>query len=137
MSCKHGRFNPLCSSYEAQIAGVKRDYEKYVAPREGVTPDSRNFSVVDVKEVGPHLVLKVQYPNCRDCSFEGQKVMVFLNTTVVAAIKWRTIDPHFRGEAALADPTVAPSPCARFPATDLGWVHALDYARSLGKVQSV
>lgn len=77
-----------------------------------------------------HLVLKVEYPNCRLCSFEGRKVMVFLNTSPMAAIKWKEIDPHFRA-ASKAPPSdrCAPSPAARFPATPDGWCDAVSYAR--------
>ena len=76
--------------------------------------------------MGAHLVMKVKYPNCALCAYEGQKVMVFLNVTEAQVLKWRRIDPHFRATKAL--PQEAPSPAARFPASQEGWRDALDYA---------
>jgi hypothetical protein len=83
--------------------------------------------IEDVARVGPHLVLKVTYPSCPDCSYEGTKVMVFLDISELQALKWRTIDPHFREVKPGANE--APSPSARFPATPEGWEDALAYAQ--------
>ena len=66
------------------------------------------------------MVLKVKYPSCKNCSYEGIKVMVFLDTTALDALRWKRIDPHFKDKA--------PSPAARFPASDEGWNDALAYA---------
>ncbi len=82
--------------------------------------------------VGPHLVVKVLYPNCELCAYEGRKVLVFLNTSTLDALKWKKIDPHFRPPNPGKSHTEAPSPAARFPDTNEGWVDALTYAR--GKV---
>lgn len=79
--------------------------------------------------VGPHLVMKVLYSNCALCAYEGQKVLVFLNTSTLDALKWRKIDPHFRPQSTGRPHTEAPSPAARFPSTKDGWVDALTYAR--------
>lgn len=94
-------------------------------------PDKKNYSIVDVERVGPHVVLKVFYPNCSACSYEGNKVMVFLNILEKDILKWREIDPHFRGPTKIA--TEAPSPAARFPANAEGWSDAIAYAH--GKIK--
>jgi hypothetical protein len=96
-----------------------------------LTPDAHNFEIMDAKAEGSHLVVKVKYPSCRNCSYEGTKIMVFLNTTAIDALKWRKLDPHFRNKP--VDKDVAPSPAARFPASPEGWADALTYAK--GKVK--
>lgn len=73
--------------------------------------------------------MKVQYPNCRRCAYEGVKVLVFANTTAMDALKWKRIDPHFRDPKLKGLNTEAPSPLARFPASAEGWADALAYAQ--------
>jgi len=92
------------------------------------TPNPYQYEVEEVEQVGPHLVLRVKYPSCAACAFEGSKVMVFLNVPALAPIRWRRIDPHFRSTAPTRNE--APSPAARFPATTEGWCDAVTYARS-------
>ena len=75
--------------------------------------------------------MKVKYPNCAKCSFEGEKVMVFLNITEAEALRWRKIDPHFTDPAKYSPGSrEAPGPAARFPASNDGWVDAMRYAES-------
>ncbi len=120
MTCRHQHGDPNCSSH----------------PKEPKTPDSYKYTIEDVEQIGEHLVLKVKYPNCNNCSYEGNKVIVFLNCSTKDALKWKKIDPHFR------DPkldlgktkTEAPSPAARFPANPEGWCDAIAYAH--GKCKS-
>lgn len=71
-------------------------------------------------------MLEVLYPNCNKCSYEGRKVMVFLNVSEMTALKWRKIDPHFRDTP--TSENEAPGPAARFPASDVGWDDAITYA---------
>lgn len=94
------------------------------------SPDNTKFEIRDAREVGPHLVMLVQYPNCTKCSYEGKKVMVFLNTKPLDALKWKKIDPHFSDPKEKRPVQSAPSPAARFPASTEGWQDAMDYARS-------
>jgi hypothetical protein len=125
MSCKHGANDPNCSSHP----DYRDPNERYNMPD---TPDKKNYSVEAVERVGNHLVMKVKYPNCRQCAYEGNKVMVFLNVTELEALRWRVIDPHFRNTP-IKSVTEAPSPAARYPASPEGWTDALTYAR--GKVK--
>lgn len=132
MICRHGANDPACSSNRP------RDYESSaVAMKSSDSPDAYNFEVIDIVQVGQHLVGKVQYPNCRSCAFEGQKVLVWLDVPPLAAVKWKKIDPHFRDmkQSAVLDAfkKEAPSPAARFPASKEGWADALAYAQ--GKVR--
>jgi len=87
---------------------------------------------MEVETIGPHLVMKVRYPNCTRCAFEGNKVLVFLRVRPADALKWSRIDPHFRAEPGGLRVNLrhAPSPAARFPPTDDGWKDAIAYAKS-------
>ncbi len=135
MTCRHSDRinNPECSSYrtpgqqlvdqEEAIRDLKKQFNL------GDTPDASNYDVEDMALCGGHLVLKVKYPSCANCAYEGNKVLVYLNVTVLDLIKWKRIDPHFRAPG----PTIngeAPSPAARFPASDDGWRDAIAYAQS-------
>jgi hypothetical protein len=103
------------------------DYLK--SPSMPQTPDASNYEIVDVQRVENHLVMKVLYPNCRLCAYEGNKVMVFLDVTEAQVLRWKKIDPHFRANSLVSNRSPsAPSPAARFPATPEGWRDALDYA---------
>ncbi len=120
MVCRHSPGDPSCGANSRSYAS---------AP---VTPDASVFEIVEAERVGLNLVLKVRYPNCRSCAFEGEKVMVFLDVPELAAMKWKKIDPHFRNpRGSLA--REAPSPAARFPASPDGWSDALAYARGKSK----
>ncbi len=124
MSCKHGPgLDPNCSSYPARVAFFRRQLATVDKPN---TPDSRNFEIEAAQPVGPHMVLKVKYPNCEKCAYEGTKVLVFLNCSALDVVYWKEIDPHFRAEPVA--PKAAPSPDARFPASPEGWDDALRYA---------
>ncbi len=120
---------------KATEADVLR-WNRQIDQRENVeylAPGSTVYEVIDAVPIGPHLVMKVQYPNCSMCAYEGIKVMVFLNVNLIDALKWKTIDPHFRASddpVNLGRPRQAPSPAARFPASEDGWEDALTYAKS-------
>ena len=38
--------------------------------------DAGKAEILDMYRGGPHVVLKVQYPNCKKCSYEGVKILV-------------------------------------------------------------
>lgn len=118
MTCRHRAGDPDCSSTSSSYSRAWSD-----------TPDSSNYKVLDAVQEGYHLIMKVKYPNCSKCSYEGTKILVYLHTTAIAAVKWKNIDPHFTDKKPLSD-EYAPSPSARFPASTAGWKDALDYARS-------
>jgi hypothetical protein len=143
MVCRHAPGDPACSSHPANIAAREAEARRYSEDRlkkqiadltkelaQGQI-DAEKAEVVDMHRVGPHVVLKVQYPTCKKCSYEGLKVMVYLNVTEAQVIRWRVFDPHFQDPAtAKQSPREAPSPAARFPASKEGWDDALAYARS-------
>lgn len=91
------------------------------------TPDNTKFKIEDIQEVEKHLVIKVSYLNCKTCSYEGNKVLVYLNTSITSVLKWRIIDPHFSDKKP-SSVKEAPSPNARFPASNDGWKDAISFA---------
>lgn len=91
------------------------------------TPDPEEYEITEIQRCGKHLVLNVKYPSCENCEYEGNKILVFLNVTEVEVLKWRKIDPHFRNVKPTSSKE-APSPAARFPASDQGWSDAIEYA---------
>ena len=123
MTCRHAKGDPNCSS-SANYVG-RYDSGGYV-PK---TPDASNYTVEEIERVGPHLVLRVKYPNCANCNYEGNKIMVFLSVTEAQVLRWRKIDPHFRDPKRVCLPADAPSPAARFPGNAEGWADAIAYAK--------
>lgn len=128
MTCHHKKGDPGCSSTPGSAAhnAIYRRRDE----RTPKTPDSAKFEFEEVMQVGPHLIAKVRYPNCNKCSFEGVKVMVWLNVTPTDALRWRKIDPHFTDPKGTRPKTEAPGPAARFPASADGWADAQAYAKS-------
>jgi hypothetical protein len=118
MTCHHKSGDPNCT--QTQSRETRGTYTR--------TPDIEKYKIIQAKQVGPHLVLKVLYPNCSKCAYEGHKVIVFLDVTTEEAIIWNKIDPHFRPVDALG-PKAAPRPAARFPSDEEGWRDALFYAK--------
>lgn len=116
----------LLSSFSVKKSAILKQLAE--AEEKNKTPDNTQYEIVEIFRVGEHVVLKVLYPNCRKCSYEGNKIMVFLNVSEVQLVKWRVIDPHFR--EGTSSEREAPSPAARFPASAEGMEDALAYARS-------
>jgi hypothetical protein len=107
----------------------KKTTARLKAQIDAMTPDASRYEIVEVLPVGPSLVLKVRFPSCTACAFEGTKVLVYLLTSPVDALKWRKLDPHFRIDPKGRPASEAPSPSARFPASPDGWADAVAYAR--------
>lgn len=130
MTCRHLPGDPDCSStkhgYKAREIEAERNRELLL---KSITPDANNYQVIQVFRHESHLVLKVKYPSCTNCSFEGTKVLVFLNVTEEQVLMWRRIDPHFRDPKS-KNAFEAPSPAARFPASAEGWNDAVNYVQS-------
>lgn len=112
MTCRHDKGDPRCT---AQGGG-------WSLP---VTPDKNKFKIVKVHEGEGYLILKVQYPNCDKCAYEGNKVLVFRGIKAVDALFWDELDPHFRPPRPGKVERIAPSPIARFPSSDQGWADAI------------
>lgn len=78
-------------------------------------PDPRNFELLQVVQVDDFVIALVSYPDCKN--YEGEKILVFEDTTkerIQAALE---LDPHFCDDNHL-------SPVARFKPTKAGWNRA-------------
>ena len=135
MTCDHKRGDPDCSSHPDNPRDPN-NYNKYTTGvlntlRDPKTPDKNRYEIVDVQYLtgrnNAYLILKVKYPNCAACAYEGTKVMVFQDVTMEMPLKWNEIDPHFRENPNVKSPKAAPSPIARFPSSKEGWDNAIKF----------
>lgn len=125
MTCRHPPEDPNCTHGAGfSVSDLYRERDRIRAE----TPDSTKFTILEFKQVANHLILRVQYPNCRKCSYEGVKILVYLHTNATDVIFWKEIDPHFADPKVKREKHQAPSPNARFPANEQGWLDALEYA---------
>lgn len=134
MTCRHpDGYHFTNKQLEAHFRRLKENQRKnpQMALEGDLSPDPDRYEIVLAEVVGEHLVMRIRYPSCAKCAYEGEKVMVFLHTSALDALRWKRIDPHFRGPGPVGQ-TEAPSPDARFPASEAGWTDAVTYAR--GKV---
>lgn len=82
-------------------------------------PDPDNYKVVKADQGDGFVVLFINYPNCTN--YEGNKILVFENCTLIDLINQRRIDPHF------FESKEYKSPIARFEPTDRGWDMAIRF----------
>lgn len=138
MTCQHGSDDPNCSAVQQRLkkkARIAKKARKRVFEelrQNPLTPDKHHYRVVDVQEVAGNLVLKVQYPSCATCAYEGTKIMVFRDVTAIQALRWACLDPHFRDPTQKLSEGEAPPPIARFPGNAEGWADALEMAARKG-----
>ena len=79
MTCRHQPGDPNCGSHPDNVAARERESREEERVRERlqqITPDADNYEILDVEQVGSYLVMRVKYPNCTRCAYEGVKVMV-------------------------------------------------------------
>lgn len=88
---------------------------------EATAPNPREFSILESFQVGTTVVTWIKYPNCTN--YEGNKVVVFKNTTIKNLERRKEIDPHFSSEVN--------SPFARFEPTLNGLKAAITLAELL------
>lgn len=83
MTCRHSDpiNNPGCSSYrtpEQQVADLNKRLEATKAKfRITDEPLSQKYDVLKVVQVSDYLVMRVKYESCENCTYEGEKIMVF------------------------------------------------------------
>jgi hypothetical protein len=80
-------------------------------------PDPKNYQIVKALERNGFLVVIINYPDCTN--YEGNKILLFKNLTLLQLVNQKVIDPHFFQDDKFA------SPVARFVPTDEGWAMAL------------
>lgn len=93
-----------------------------------LNPDPRYFKVLAQQAIGPHLILIVKYPNC--ANYEGEKILVFLNTDFKVLDKQGFIDPHFSDKKGIY-------PFARFEPTEDGWKAACAFTQMIYIARSI
>lgn len=94
------------------------NYEKWYQESYGNNPDPSKYTILDHKQIGPFLVLKVVYDNIKEEKFERIKIMVLL-ATPIDLLKLKKLDPHFVEDGIVM---------ARFMPTNEGWADAVVYA---------
>lgn len=79
-------------------------------------PNPKNYTVLKYSNYNGHLTLMVEYPDANN--YEGKKILVYRDTSILAIANTNELDPHFCDDEHL-------SPFARFEPTDEGWNSAL------------
>lgn len=131
MVCRHGPNDPSCSNHPDNIHRRKaeRDHRASLKKKwQAQTTEANDFEILELKRYKRCILLKVKYPSCKLCSFDGVKILLLPPITEMQLLKLRRIDPHFH-DFTLED-YEAPSPMARFPATQAGWQLAIKVAES-------
>ena len=137
MTCRHNEGDSRCTSGRSAkdlYEKGKRLVDKW-GPKIGLgisKPDSEQYQILDTFINNEHLVLKVKYPSCPSCAYEGIKIMVFCGVSLADAIKWTRIDPHFRDPKLKSMSNEAPAPIARFPGNNRGWESAIKFIKIMG-----
>jgi len=89
-------------------------------------PNPDNYKIVRASEVGSSLVVEIKYHDCTN--YEGKKVLVFENLTLLDLVNQKSIDPHF-----FPSGSKYKSPIARFEPTERGWEWARSFAATLSR----
>ena len=100
-------------SSPTSVVYVRASSSSQLEQRSG-NPDPYNWIKVRHQECGSdNLVVWLRYPDCHN--YEGNKILVYLDTTWEQLKAQRTIDPHFSSNKRFL------SPFARFEPTEKGW----------------
>lgn len=88
-------------------------------------PDPSNYQLVRAEEgLGKYLIVMIKYPDCKN--YEGNKILVFKDVTLIELVNQKLIDPHF-----FPGDDKRKSPIARFVPTEEGWQMALVFVKAL------
>ncbi|QDJ96553.1 hypothetical protein Xoosp13_367 [Xanthomonas phage Xoo-sp13] len=85
----------------------------YDPPPGNPVPD--NFKIIEWYAEHNNCAIRINYPDSDN--YEGNKILVFLNTKISTILDAKVIDPHFSDDGSL-------SPFARFEPTIMGWIAA-------------
>lgn len=120
-----GMKRPSTSSYPNE-----RIVEKIIRIDKNPNPDPKNWKIMQFKHFGYNgdfLVVKIHYPDCTN--YEGNKILLYENTTITQLKGQKYIDPHFSMSA-------YKSPIARFIPTERGWNMAVSLATALSNLKN-
>ncbi len=93
---------------------------EYVQTPAAPNPDPNKWKVLEAHEENNWLVIRLKYEGCTN--YEGEKILVYKNMTLIKLINNKLIDPHFFPNGV--------SPIARFVPTHEGWNLALKLIRA-------
>lgn len=85
-------------------------------------PNPTKFIIRMYNEQNGNLAILVKYPNCKN--YEGEKVIVYRNTTWEQVRNLKELDPHFTKKTVI-------KPFARFEPTTEGWLKAVELLNAL------
>lgn len=109
----HKKHSSCCGDCGVGVLNMVTGEASY--PEKLPNSDPNNFKVIDYKQFNNYLYVEVQYPDCTN--FEGRKILVYRNMTVLQFMNLKTLDPHFQdGDG---------SPIARFAPTQHGRLLAM------------
>ena len=97
---------------------LTEDYKEWYQESYNNNPDPSVYTILDHRQIGPFLVLKVVYDNIKEEKFERVKIMVLV-ATPIDLLKMKKLDPHFSDGGIVV---------ARFEPTNEGWSDAIHYA---------
>jgi hypothetical protein len=131
MVCRHGPNDPNCSNHKDYVSPYRNESNL----DNDNSPDSKKYAIEKCEIIENNIILMVNYPSCRKCAYEGNKILVYLKKDIKDIIFWKEIDPHFKDPKKSVNKTQAPAPNARFPANDEGWKDAINYVKmKIGKL---
>lgn len=86
-------------------------------------PDPNNYKIKRSSSLHGNLLVEVNYPDCTN--YEGNKILLYRETTLKQLKKQKHIDPHFARSKKFK------SPVARFEPTKRGWGMGLVMLRKI------
>lgn len=110
------------------LSSSSHDVEYVYVPTKNWTvgnPNPKSFKLLEHKEIGNWLIVKVHYPDAKN--YEGTKIMVYKDITYRTFCTWNVVDPHFSANAP------EKSPFIRFKPTDEGWKMAEDFVKFMNR----
>lgn len=94
-------------------------------PSKNVNPDPSNYKIIKHKQIGFLLMVMINYPDCTN--YEGNKICVFKDISILDLQSQKLIDPHFTNNKNVY------APIARFEPTDDGWYWADKFCNAFHK----
>jgi len=104
---------PLGAPIHSEDLSMPAECNRCLVP----VPDPGNYKIVRSKAMYGNLLVKIKYPDCTN--YEGNKILLYRNTTLKQLKAQKYIDPHFMNSKRIK------SPVARFEPTKAGWTMGL------------
>lgn len=92
-------------------------------------PDPGNYQLLRAEERHGYLLVMIKYPDCTN--YEGHKILLFAEMTLLQLVNQKLIDPHF-----FPSGSQVASPVARFVPTEQGWDMALRFIEANPIIQN-